>query len=93
MNASGTILQNHITDLDPGDFGHARARAVEHQEERVITPADSSFVRRVDYGQHLLAGQIAKHQALETSHGYAERAFDHLQRRHIPAAGELEEWD
>ncbi|MNT65803.1 hypothetical protein D3C72_2038120 [compost metagenome] len=57
----------------------------------MVTPADPRFIGRIDYGQHFLAGQVAEHRALETLCGYAERALDHQQGRHIPTAGELEE--
>jgi hypothetical protein len=74
----------HITDLDPDDLGHARARVVKHQEEHMVTLTDPCSIRRVDHGQHLLAGQVAEHRPLEALHGYAERTLDDLQRRHIP---------
>jgi hypothetical protein len=67
-----------------------RAGVVEQLEEQVIALAGPGRRWCVNHGEHLLAGQITEHGALETLHGDAERAFNDLERRHIPATGKLQ---
>ena len=57
----------------------------------MIPLAQPGFIRRADHRQHLLAGQIAEHRALETFYRDAQGTFDHLQRCHVPVRGELQE--
>jgi hypothetical protein len=91
VNARGVILQDDVADLDLRDLGDARTGVVEQLEQQVIALADPGRRWCIHHGEHLLGGQITEHGALETLDGDAERAFNDLERRHVPATGKLQE--
>ena len=78
MDAGSAGVEHDISDLDRGDLRDASPGVVEHQEQHMVPLANPGSVRRADYRQHLIAGQVAEHRSLEALHRNPEGALDHL---------------